>query len=513
MQQVTIRSFHVALLLLLGSAIAHAQCANGWVRTGGGPDHYDRALAVAADSLGNTYVAGQFNGSATFGDTTLVSTSSEDIYLAKYALDGDLIWIRAMGSQGTDQVNDLLVLTDDLVVLAGSSNSTVTFGAFTHTNTSGWPDAYMVAFTGSGDVSWFTAIAGTGSDLCTGLARYGTSTTFVATGSYEGTLLLGPTLIATGSRNTFVCEVTFDGAVQWARSIACSGAGSSAAVALPAAATVVVSGGFSGTITFNGSTHTSAGSSDGFLATYTIGGDELDVLTFGSALEDSFGDIAAGSDGEVFASFIFSNSVQVGSIPLTSVGDKDAGIVRVQASDLSCTHAVQIGGADRDYLDAIAYSPTGVVLATGSVNGSASIGGIDVVSTPDDNNIYYALFNASDLSSTSAAITGGPLGYDQGIGIAVDRSYNITVVGEFAGSTTFDGTATTADVNGGDAFVWRLCATAVGIEEAPAPLLDLTVRPVPNDGHFSVVLDNALGGPALLRVLDSSGRVVHQLSI
>ncbi|MEO8590779.1 MAG: hypothetical protein ABI432_15495, partial [Flavobacteriales bacterium] len=478
MRQAYPRSFTIAVVLLFGSVLAQAQCATGWVRTGGGPDHYDRAVAVAADSLGNTYVTGVFMGSATFGDTVLVSVGSEDIYLAKYSLGGDLLWIRAVGSPGTDVPGDLLVLNNDRVVLSGYANSTITFGAFTHTNTSGWPDAFLVAYTGSGDVDWLTPVAGPGWDTCKGLARYGTSAYFFATGDFAGSLTLGPdAMTGTGSRNTFVCEVGLDGAVQWARSVACSDVGNSAAVALPDASTVVVSGAYSGTLTFNGSSYTSAGSTDGFLAKYTTAGDELDALTFGSTFEDYFGDIAAGPAGEVFASFIFSNSVQLGSLPLTSVGDKDAGIVLVQASDLSCTHAVQIGGIDRDYLDGIACSPTGVVVATGSVNGSASIGGIDVVSAVDDNNIYYALFNASDLVATSAAISGGPESYDQGIGVAVDRFSNITVVGDFVGSTTFDGTPAIADVNGGDAFVWRLCETALGMAEVDAP--GATLHPVP----------------------------------
>lgn len=70
------------LLLLLNSVLAQAQ-APVWqtaIATGGGGS---RVEATVTDASGNVYVAGGFSGTVNFGNTTLVSAGSSDIFVAK----------------------------------------------------------------------------------------------------------------------------------------------------------------------------------------------------------------------------------------------------------------------------------------------------------------------------------------------------------------------------------------------------------------------------------------------
>ena len=58
-----------------------------------------RGHGVAADGNGNSYVAGSFIDTAVFGsgevhETTLTSSGSDGIFIAKYAGDGALLWVR-----------------------------------------------------------------------------------------------------------------------------------------------------------------------------------------------------------------------------------------------------------------------------------------------------------------------------------------------------------------------------------------------------------------------------------
>jgi hypothetical protein len=49
---------------------------------------------IQADAQGNVYVSGDFSGIGNFGDTNLTSFGAGDVFLAKYAANGDLLWVR-----------------------------------------------------------------------------------------------------------------------------------------------------------------------------------------------------------------------------------------------------------------------------------------------------------------------------------------------------------------------------------------------------------------------------------
>ncbi|MCB0560850.1 MAG: SBBP repeat-containing protein [Lewinellaceae bacterium] len=68
-----------------------------WVSRAGGPGLLDVANAIDIDRAGNSYITGCFNGQAQFGDKTLTSNGSADIFIAKYGPEGELIWVRQAG--------------------------------------------------------------------------------------------------------------------------------------------------------------------------------------------------------------------------------------------------------------------------------------------------------------------------------------------------------------------------------------------------------------------------------
>src|SRR5260370_23005516 len=67
-----------------------------WAVKAGGSD-IDTGYGIAADASGNVYVTGFFSGTASFGNTNLSSSGSEDIFVAKYDAAGTLQWARPAG--------------------------------------------------------------------------------------------------------------------------------------------------------------------------------------------------------------------------------------------------------------------------------------------------------------------------------------------------------------------------------------------------------------------------------
>jgi hypothetical protein len=81
------------IFLLTGFMSAAQAPAWNWAQSAGGGSQ-DQARAVAADGLGNVYVAGEYANQIVFGTTTLVTAMSgvNGVFLVKYDAAGNLLW-------------------------------------------------------------------------------------------------------------------------------------------------------------------------------------------------------------------------------------------------------------------------------------------------------------------------------------------------------------------------------------------------------------------------------------
>jgi hypothetical protein len=90
----------VAGFLSSGAARGNGAPPISWLQQFG-TSHPDYGQAVAADALGNVFISG-----VTGGDLAgPVSTSSSDIYLSKFATDGNVAWTRQFSLGFANNVN------------------------------------------------------------------------------------------------------------------------------------------------------------------------------------------------------------------------------------------------------------------------------------------------------------------------------------------------------------------------------------------------------------------------
>jgi len=89
----------------------------------------DEGTSVAVDSDGNVYVAGRFSDTVDFdpgpGTAIETTTSSYNLFYAKFTSDGDLIWVNSFGGIGGDIVEKILVDATHNVYIAGRFSFTI----------------------------------------------------------------------------------------------------------------------------------------------------------------------------------------------------------------------------------------------------------------------------------------------------------------------------------------------------------------------------------------------------
>lgn len=128
-----------------------------WARQVATNDSYSGGLPLrlVTDSAGNVYFAGRFNGSATFGTNTLVSSSTANLFLAKYDSQGQALWARQIGAYDSSSgaLGPVLALAVDSNANAFVSSrytSTANFGSTVISNS----DAFLAKYDSLGNLVW-----------------------------------------------------------------------------------------------------------------------------------------------------------------------------------------------------------------------------------------------------------------------------------------------------------------------------------------------------------------------
>lgn len=98
-----------------------------WSRSGGGPA-WDFIGALTTDEEGHVYLAGSFQETAHFGDDTLTSDDSTDVFVTRYAADGTHRWSLRYGGPGVDVAHRILFDPSGNLYVAGAFEQTIDLG-------------------------------------------------------------------------------------------------------------------------------------------------------------------------------------------------------------------------------------------------------------------------------------------------------------------------------------------------------------------------------------------------
>ena len=206
------------VLLLLSCVVIFAQLNPWlWARNAGGSSS-DYCNSIAVDVNGNSYVTGSFQGSATFGSTTLTTVGYDDIFVAKLDSNGNWLWARNAGGSSPDFGYGIAVdASGNSYVTGYFGGTTATFGSTTLTTNGGY-DIFVAKLDSNGNWLWARNAGGGNPDFGYGIAVDASGNTYVTGYIQSTTANFGSnTLTNSGSNDIFVAKLDSNGNWVWAK--------------------------------------------------------------------------------------------------------------------------------------------------------------------------------------------------------------------------------------------------------------------------------------------------------
>jgi len=453
--------------------------AAGWPLAAGGAA-YDFGSAVATLPDGSSVVVGHFEGTATFGDTTLTSSGESDVVIARVDGTGTVLWAIRAGGAGVDKGTAIArVGTSSAVIVTGTFDTSADFGPIVLATPPLAPGRrmFVAKVTADGAFAWATRTGDAGLSGAAAVATLPDGSALV-TGSFRDTASFGATTLASaGDDDLFLARINAAGQFAWARRAGGTGTDAGTAVAVGSGGAIALAGTFQGSATFGTAPIESAGGTDAVFARVTAGGAFGWIRRAGGAGDDRPGGIAVAPDGSFVATGSFHGSAGFGPTTLESVGSSDAFVTRL-SWDGSFTWARRVGGSDLDVGTAVARLPGGSFLVAGVFEGSVAFGDVPLAS--DGPQGFVARITAAGTFLWASAVDATSSNKPNAIAPLADGSALLT--GSFLDTATL-GQTTLLSVGASDLFLAKI--TADGSFDLP-PGTPLQVKGKAGDGQVAL---------------------------
>lgn len=338
--------------------------------TGPEPDEID---GIAIDRAGNTGISGVFRGNVRIGSRMLTSRGQGDIFLASFSPLGQVRWVRQIGGTGDDNTYDLRTDGKGNLIASGWFSGRIDFGGIS-LESAGSVDMFVAKFNRAGALRWARAFGGPQGDGGNELDVLDNGEIAVA-GISEGHFRAGGITypFGGGGRDSYLLRIGAGGSLRWVRPFNGPGTERIRAVAMNPAGTVFLGFQYRGVVSSGIQTLTGAGGWDGALAAVSAEGGPLWIKRAGGPGTDNVRGTAAGPDGSVYASGQFTGQSQVLGVNLTDDGAGDDFLMRLSA-DGAPLWTVTIGGPGAGVGGEIRSRDSGVMVSS-LINGQQTING------------------------------------------------------------------------------------------------------------------------------------------
>ena len=386
------------------------------------------AYSIAVDSGGNAFVSGY--STATWGSPVRAYTASSDVFAARLDTFGALQWNTFLGGTGSDDNLRGLALDGAGNVYVGGY-SDATWGSPQQSYTSGEDGFVAKLNAANGSLSWNTFFGGAGSDDLYGLTVDGSGNTYV-TGESSKTwgLPINPFVggIGYGGSDAYIVKINSNGITQWNTFLGGTDDDWGRAVAYVGSSKIVMVG--ESYFGWGSPVRAYAGGDDAMIAKLNTGNGVLQWNTFlGSAGADKGVALTVDTSGSLYLTGHTGGDYwQLGntlSIPRPWSGGQDAFVVKMNSAGIF-QWLTFLGGTGDDSGNGIAVDTTGHLYVSGHSNATWGLP-VDAYSAGYDT--FVARLDAATGALQWNTFVGGS-GTDYNTGVALDTMGNTYVVGE-----------------------------------------------------------------------------------
>ncbi|MBC6474907.1 MAG: hypothetical protein GDA48_20655 [Hormoscilla sp. GM102CHS1] len=412
----------------------------------------NQGYGIATDSNGNVWATGSFDNSIDIDENDnidLTSSGGNDSYIAKFDNDGNFIKSLNIGDNASDQGYGIATDSNDNVWATGSFEGSIDIDGDGNNDliSNGSQDSYLAKFNSNMELVLALNIGSFEADESYGIATDSDDNVWV-TGSFQESIDINGDdnndLISNGSRDSYVAKFDSNGELVLALDFGNNASDQGYGIATDSNDNVWATGSFEGSIDIDGDGNndlTSNSSRDSYVAKFNSNGKLVLALNIGSTSDDLGRGIATDSNGNVWATGFFNNSIDIdgdGNYDLTSSGGNDSYVAKFDSNG-KLVLALDFGNNASDQGYGIATDSNDNVWATGSFEGSIDIdgdGNYDLTNNGEQDS-YIAKFD-KDGKLVKALNIGGSIS-DIGRGIAIDSNDNAWATGSFEGSIDIDG--------------------------------------------------------------------------
>jgi PKD repeat protein len=361
------------IIMLALCSFAYSQNTQGWAVSAGG-EYDDSGQDIAVDNLGNIYITGYCGYQADFGSTTLIGNNNK--FIAKQNAQGDWLWAKGINLTGsyTHERDRISIDNNGYIYITGFFDDTVTIDTIT-LSCYGVGSIFCFKIDPYSNCLWAVSAGGTDNDyiISRGISSDSFGNSYV-TGYYEGTPSFGPyTLTNSGMGEIFVAKIDTNGIWQWAKRAQGSFQDYSYAIATDIVGNSYITGYYQGQVGFGSHYIMFNGIPDIFVAKIDTNGVWQWAKGAGSSNDERGQDIAIDSCGNCYVTGLFEGTVAFGSTSLTSSGNKDVFIAKLDANG-NWLWAKKAGGSSNDYGNQISVDSSGCIFSSGTCGANSAFG-------------------------------------------------------------------------------------------------------------------------------------------
>ena len=256
------------------------------------------------------------------------------------------------------------------------------------------------------------------------------------------------------------------GVFQWVYTAGGTGVDDVRSLALDSSDNPYITGSFQSTVNFGGGNTTAANTNDLFILKLNSSGAYQSIYTSNIDTTQKAKGLFIDSSGNVYATGIFQNTVNFGGGNIISSGQDIylLKLNSSLAFQWVKRFAVDNGGLGTALGAAVTVDEDGNVYSVGQISGTYNLGGINQVSG-GNKDAFIVKHDASGTFQWSKTLGGGSAmdGYDKAQDIVIDSNGFIITVGQISGNTDFSTVGGDFIDFGNDAYNWVLKIKSTGV--------------------------------------------------